>query len=77
MFRDLKTDRCLDSDGFGRVFTTPCHVLTTQNWKVTDTGGQQYEIRNVATGLCLDSNFGGELYTLACNGGKFQRWHLR
>ncbi len=77
MFRDLQTDRCLDSDGFGRVFTTPCHVLKSQNWYMTDTGGQQYEIKNVITGLCLDSNFEGNLYALACNGGKYQRWHLR
>lgn len=70
------TQRCLDSNTSGSVYTLGCNGGAFQLWTNTPLAfGDQ--IRDAATGLCLDSNTSGSVYTLGCNGGAFQQWTVR
>jgi Ricin-type beta-trefoil lectin domain len=71
-WRDVATQRCLDSNTSGQVYTLGCNGGSFQLW--TSTGLSSVQLRDYATGFCLDSNTEGSVYTLTCNGGNFQRW---
>jgi hypothetical protein len=72
-WRDVATQRCLDSNTSGSVYTLGCNGGSFQLWTWTGSSSS-VEHRNFATGRCLDSNTSGSVYTLGCNGGNFQRW---
>lgn len=72
-WRNVATQRCLDSNTSGSVYTLGCNGGSFQKWTWTG-ASSSVEHRNYATGLCLDSNTSGQVYTLRCNGGNFQRW---
>lgn len=70
-YRDVATNRCLDSNTSGNLYTNPCQVPgnTYQTWL---SPGDSHP--DALTGLCLDSNTAGSAYTHACNGGNYQVW---
>lgn len=73
-FRNWATQRCLDSNSSGKVYTTAnCYYATYQGW-VANLVNNNWELRNLQTGRCLDSNAAGKLYTSPCNGGAYQQW---
>jgi serine/threonine-protein kinase len=72
-WRDVATQRCLDSNTSGRAYTLGCNRGSFQLW-TWNGSSSSVEHRNFATGKCLDSNTSGSVYTLGCNGGNFQRW---
>jgi Ricin-type beta-trefoil lectin domain-like len=71
--RNLSTQRCLDGNSSGDVYTSGCYWATYQGWKVT---AKQFgfELKNIQTGRCLDSNTSGDVYGNGCNGGSYQQW---
>jgi len=74
VIKDNETDRALDSDWAGRVYTNPYvnwQNNMNQRWLMTgnDTVTQ---LQNVATGLCLQA-MAGVLFTTGC-GSNFQDW---
>lgn len=71
--RNLQTQRCLDSNSAGKVYTNGCYWATYQGW-VANLVQNNYELRNLQTGRCLDSNSAGKLYTSPCNTGQYQQW---
>jgi hypothetical protein len=88
--RDAQTDRCLDSNAAGAVYTNPCQVRVNgpdnsyQIWDEVDyretVGGVTYYVfalQDDATGWCLDSNASGKLYTRPCQapGNLYQDWN--
>jgi Ricin-type beta-trefoil lectin domain len=66
--RATGTGNCLDGNGAGAVYTTPCNSGNTyQNWSE---GGQGagYTMQSYQTGLCLNINpSGGAINAIACN----------
>jgi serine/threonine-protein kinase len=84
--KDYQTDRCLDSNAAGQVYTNPCQFPGNlyQNWDLWQydlmtPGGVPYSVwawQDVATGRCLDSNAAGNLYTNPCQapGNDYQTW---
>jgi hypothetical protein len=70
---DLATNRCLDGDAQGTVYTMPCNGGDYQNWTPQQAGGG-FTFKSKATGLCLDSNEGRSVYAMRCNGGDYQVW---
>jgi len=69
-FASFSTNKCLDSNTAGHVYTMDCNGGDYQLWE----WNIDQSIQNVATGNCLDSN-GFTVYALPCNGGKYQKWH--
>jgi hypothetical protein len=85
--QDFQTDRCLDSNAAGSVYTNPCQTPGNhyQMWHVTtwevvnDMFGDlsiEYSLQDEQTGRCLDSNSAGSLYTNPCQapGNRYQMW---
>ncbi len=88
--REAQTQRCLDSNAAGAVYTNPCQVRVGgpdnqyQMWDEVDyqetAGGVTYYVfalKDHATGRCLDSNASGKLYTSPCQapGNLYQDWN--
>lgn len=75
-FRDYATDRCLDSNAAGNLYTLPCQAPGNpyQTWWPADQNLLSLNVYDGATSRCLDSNSAGNAYTLPCNGGPFQEW---
>ncbi|MFI6071943.1 RICIN domain-containing protein [Actinoplanes sp. NPDC051343] len=71
-WRDVATQRCLDSNTSGQVYTSGCNSGNFQVWTSADVSSPR--LRDYATQLCLDSNTEGRVYTLNCNAGNFQHW---
>lgn len=76
--RNAQTDRCLDSDWSGALYTSGCQDSNRwQKWFVTSNNWDQVRFfDNVETGRCLDANVpDGRPYTNAvCYSGGYQDW---
>ena len=90
ILRNWETGRCLDSNGAGKVYTSPCgNGNRYQSWRRFRYQSRPplqsatlYVFQNVATGLCLDYWAGGRgLYTSRCrnpsrNNNHYQMWKM-
>lgn len=72
VLRNDATDRVLDSNSAGAVYTNPSNGGSYQKWVMTgnDTVTQ---FENVQTELCLQTNGDGRLFTTGC-GSNYQNW---
>jgi hypothetical protein len=75
VIKNVETDRALDSNTGGSVYTNP--YLNWENnryqrWLMTG-NNTVTQLQNVATGLCLQTNGHGDLFTTSC-GSNFQDW---
>jgi hypothetical protein len=75
ILRNVATDRVLDSNENGQVYTLPVNYCDYQKWKVVQYG-THVMLHNLATGIVLDSNFEGSVYTLSENKGDYQKWRM-
>jgi serine/threonine-protein kinase len=70
--RNDQTDRCLDSNSGGSVYTLPCNDGDNQYWMwFGDEYNGTYE--DYATQLCLTAN-GNALYTAPCDNDGYEQW---
>lgn len=77
MYRSMGTQRCLDGDGAGDVYTSPCNQNNPyQHWTTRLAGnGYDWQWVSVGTGRCLDGNGAGQIYTSPCSStNPYQAW---
>ncbi len=68
------TDRMLDSNEIGDVYTQSPNGGDFQAWTKDTSSNGCVKFKNFRTGRCLDSNHDGNVYALECNGGNYQNW---
>ena len=71
------TNRRLDSNSNGNVYTNSQNPNNWQVWTIENTHSNCVKLVNRATGRCLDSNYNGNVYALGCNGGNYQNWKFQ
>jgi Ricin-type beta-trefoil lectin domain len=77
--RNLGTDRCLDSNTQGAVYTLPCNESNrNQAWFIYRTAdGQPFFLRNLATDMCLAESRARVIYARNCNPvGNDELWRI-
>lgn len=72
VLRNDATDRVLDSNSGGAVYTNPLNSGPNQLWIMTGNDSVS-QFQNLATGYCLQTNGDGPLYATTC-GSNFQDW---
>lgn len=75
---DAATNRCLDSNDNGDVYTLPCNGGNYQNWNQIYQSNQTYVLEDMQTGFCLGA-FGNSDVMAKCgsvSGQSDYRWYM-
>lgn len=74
-YMDPQTNRCLDGNVEGHVYTLPCDWNNMYHSWSRGGSGPAETLRSYQTHRCLDSNREGKVYTLPCNwNNTYQNW---